>query len=125
MRRTLRNSGRIASGAALMLASSIQNAHSGAGTWISALAKTFLPSLSLMPLMWSGWKCEIAMVSIASGFTPAAASAPGMWPVVGPSWPPVPVSIRMSLEPVLTSSAVNEVGTMPGCRNESLSALLT
>ena len=65
------------------------------------------------------------MVSIASGLTPAAASAPGMWPVVGPSWPPVPVSSRMSFEPVLTSSAVNEVGTMPGCRNESLSALLT
>ena len=48
-----------------------------------------------------------------------------MCPVVGPSWPPVPVSIRTSFEPVLTSSAVNEVGTMPGGRNASLSALFT
>jgi hypothetical protein len=78
-----------------------------------------------MPLMWSGWKCEIRMVSICAGCTPAAASASNMWPVVGPSWPAVPVSIRISFEPVFTSSAVNEVGTMPGCRNESVSALST
>ena len=48
-----------------------------------------------------------------------------MWPVVGPSWPPVPVSSKTSFEPVLTSIAVNEVGTMPGCRKASLSALFT
>ena len=89
------------------------------------MANTFLPSLSLMPLMWSGWKCEISDgKSIASGLTPAAASAPGMWPVVGPSWPPVPASISTSFDPVFTSVAVNEVGTMPGCRNESAQRLV-
>ena len=46
-------------------ASSIQKAHSGSGTKISALANTLSPSLVLMPSMWSGWKCEMRMVSIA------------------------------------------------------------
>ena len=48
-----------------MLASSIQNFHSASGTMISALGKTRSLSLSLMPLMWSGWKCEMTMRSIA------------------------------------------------------------
>ena len=56
------------SGARARLASSIQKAHSGSGTMISALREERASSsLVLMPLMWSGWKCEITMVSIAAG----------------------------------------------------------
>ena len=105
--------------------SSIQKAHSGSGTSISALGKTFLPSLSLMPLMWSGWKWEIKIVSIDLGSTPAVAKLSERRPAVGASWPAVPVSIRISFVPVLTKSGVNEVGTIPGWRNESVSALST
>jgi len=57
----------------LALASSIQNAHSGSGTVISAFGKTILSSLVQMPLMWSGWKWEITTVSTFDASMPAAA----------------------------------------------------
>ena len=60
-----------AGGAAHHCASSIQNVHSGSGTKISAFGKTLSPSLVLMPSIWSGWKCEIRMVSMSAGLTPA------------------------------------------------------
>ena len=58
IRRWLRKVSFRLAGAAFRLASSIQNVHSAAGTVISALAKISALSLSLMPLIWSGWKCE-------------------------------------------------------------------
>ena len=48
-----------------------------------------------------------------------------MMPAVSATWPPVPVSIRTSFEPVLTSSTVNGIGRMFGGRNASASALFT
>ncbi len=75
--------------------------------------------------MWSGWKCEITTVSIAAGSIPAAARLAIMKPAVSATWPAVPASIRMSFEPVLTSSTVNDTGRMFGGRNAAASALLT
>ena len=108
--------------ARLMLPSSIQNVHSGSGTKISALANTLSPSLVLMPSMWSGWKCEMRMVSISLRLTPAAARLAFMKPALSVIWPAVPVSISTSLAPVFTSSAVKEIGSTPGGRKAAASA---
>jgi hypothetical protein len=89
------------------------------------LLKTFSPSLLLMPSMWSGWKCEIRMVSIMPGSIPAAAMFANMEPAVSATWPAVPVSIMTSFDPVLTSSTVNEIGRMFGGRKAAASARLT
>ena len=51
MRRTLRKLGCKPSGAALIVAPSIQYAHSDDGTWISAFGNTSASSFDLMPLM--------------------------------------------------------------------------
>ena len=59
------------------LPSSIQNAHSFAGTMISAFGKASEPSGVRKPLMWSPWKCEIMTMSIDFGSTPAAARLSG------------------------------------------------
>ena len=75
--------------------------------------------------MWSGWKCEIRTVSIAAGAIPAAARLLIMKPAVSAIWPAVPASIRMSFDPVLTSSTVNDTGRMFGGRNAAASAPLT
>ena len=110
-------------GAAFMLASSIQNAHSGADTMISALGKTRPLSLSLMPLMWSGWKCEMTMRSTAFGSMPAAARLSPSTPADGAIWPPVPVSTSTSLLPVLTTKVVNGVASLSAGMNAAASAL--
>jgi hypothetical protein len=128
MRRALRKEPCTASGALLMLPSSIQNAHSGAGTLISALGKNSALSLVLMPLMWSGWKCEMTMVSIDFGSMPAAARLAAKVPDCGaidPNWPPVPVSSAISFDPVFTTSAVNGIGSLSVGRKASLSAFWT
>src|SRR5258707_15483435 len=88
IRRTLRKLPLRPSGAVLILASSIQNAHSGAGTRISALANTSSLSLVLMPLMWSGWKCEMTITSTLLGSRPAAARLAVIVPAGGGGWPP-------------------------------------
>ena len=75
--------------------------------------------------MWSGWKCEMTMVSIAAGSMPATARLSIMTPAVSATWPAVPQSIRTSFDPVLTSSTVNEIGRTLGGRNAAASALLT
>ena len=108
-----------------MLPSSIQKVHSGSGTRISALGNTLAPSLVLMPSIWSGWKCEIRMVSIASGVTPAASRLSFMMPAVSVICPAVPVSISTNFVPVLTSSAVNEIGNTFGGRKAAASAWFT
>ena len=48
-----------------------------------------------------------------------------MKPAVSVICPAVPVSIRMSFEPVLTISAVKVIGSTLGGRNAAASALLT
>ena len=111
--------------AARRLASSIQKSHSGAGTMISALGKMRLLSLSLMPLMGSGWKCEITMASTVFGSMPAEARLVASVPAVGATCPPVPVSSRMSFEPVLISNVVNGVASFSAGMNASSIALRT
>ena len=84
MLKTLTLAALVASGAAFILASSIQNAHSGADTRISALAKTFLPSLVrwnwsiqyfgsrllIVPAVWlAGFVWETRLIIEASGPT--------------------------------------------------------
>ena len=125
MRRRLRNVSFMSAGAAFMLASSIHQAHSASGTMISALGKTSALSLVLMPLMWSGWKCEMAMTSTALGSMPAAARLSPSEPAVGAICPPVPVSSSTSLRPVLTTSVVNGVASLSAGMKASASAWRT
>ena len=57
-----------ASGSRSITAGSVQNLYSTSDTTISAFGKTgLLVSFSISPKMWSGWKCEIRMVSILAG----------------------------------------------------------
>ena len=94
---------------------------------ISALGNTLTPSFVLRPLMWSGWKCEIRIVSMLFGLIPAAARFAPNVPDCGAMCaycPPVPVSIRTSFLPVLTTSGVNGVGTCPAGWKESGQCLL-
>jgi hypothetical protein len=51
------------------------------------------------------------MVSMSSGLTPATVRLSTMTPAVSVIWPAVPVSIRISFLPVLTMSAVIEIGS--------------
>src|SRR5260370_16732510 len=106
IRRTLRKLPLRPSGAVLILASSIQNAHSGAGTRISALANTSSLSLVLMPLMWSGWKCEMTITSTLLGSRPAAARLAVIVPAGGGGVPPPPGCGNTHLDPAVTHREV-------------------
>ena len=90
-----------------MLPSSIQNAHSAAGTMISALGNASASSALRKPPMWSPWKCEITIRSIAFGSTPAAARPAGSCPVVGARLEALPASSSTSFDPVFTSTGLN------------------
>ena len=62
--------------ALLILPSSIQNFHSGAGTMTSAFGNAGLPSAVSRPLMWSPWKWEMITASTVARSMPAAARLP-------------------------------------------------
>ena len=67
----------------------------------------------------------MTMMSMSAGLTPAAARLAFMKPAVSVICPAVPVSISTSFEPVLTSSAVKEIGSTPGGRKAAASASFT
>ena len=78
--------------------------------------------------MWSAWKCEIRIVSMLFGSIPAAARLASHVPDCGAmrvNCPPVPVSIRTSFLPVLTTSVVNGVGSLSVGWKEFASAFCT
>ena len=67
----------------------------------------------------------MTMVSMALGATPAALRLSSMTPAVSAICPAVPVSIKTSLDPVLTSSAVKVTGSTRGGRKAAANAALT
>ena len=67
----------------------------------------------------------MTMVSIAAGAMPAASKAAGRAPALSVVCPPVPVSISTSFLPVLTRSAVNEIGSTRGGMKAAASASST
>ena len=95
------------------LLSSVQNAHSAAGTATSAFGNTGSFSRVVSPVMWSAWKCVTATSPTEAGSMPAACKLRSNRPEVGPSWPaPVPASNATTPRPVSTKVTVKGLGRL-------------
>ena len=79
-------------------------------------------SLSFRPLMWSGWKCQIAIRSIALGSMPAARKSRRACRRMPRS--PVPVSSER-LQPGIDDHVVKGVASLSAGMNASAKACST
>lgn len=75
--------------------------------------------------MWSPWKWLITMASTLAGSKPAARKLAIQVPVAGAPRSPLPVSIRISFDPVFTTSVVKLIGKRSVGRKFSASACCT